>query len=635
MADVAYAAPVPAPPTKRSAVPGIALALGLGLAAFAAAVPLSSHLYVFRGWLAADAAEQVIVPILVGLYWSRRRAGSRFGPMLVAYGLLAVGVALQSAASEVPHTVGVLWNGLFFVATVAVILAFPSGRLLRTVDRAIVTAAGVLVVLFEVPYALFSYRLDGANPLASCRPAACPDNAFFVGPHPQLTAFLVPTMNYAAAALSFAVAAVVAHRFVRASRPRRRSLAFGDAAGFVFLVVFAADRLALNAGFADGFSRWVLVAALGLLAWGFLGALLQAEIFAGRVLRETVERSLGHPTVAEVERSLRAVLDDPDARLGFRARWGGFVDVEGNDLELPLPGSDRRMQRIARAGGSPAVLVYDAELDDEPELLLAAGAALLGCENTLLEDEIENVMHSRARVFEAGHLERRRLERDLHDGVQQQLVALRIKLGLTRDLENENPKLRARLDDVRREIDETILAIRELARDIYPPLLADEGLAVALRAAAARSPQRVRVDCTFADAHPVSVRGAVYFCCVEALRNAAAHAGPDAVVELDIRDFDDEIWVTVRDDGCGFDPGETRERSGIAGMRDRLGALGGTLVVRSAPGMGTVVVGSIPTGQTTRGFSAADSARKTRVAATRRFTSVSSGSSSLEKIDPM
>jgi signal transduction histidine kinase len=633
MAQVAQTVPAAAPSVSASTARSVVLTAGLALAAVAAWIALTTGYHVHRGWLAFYWTDQVVSALLVGLYWWKRRPQSRFGPVLAGYGLLAALVALQGASGSVAYSLGVLWGGPLFVATVAVILAFPAGRLSRTADRVVVWTAVAVVAALEIPYLLMSPRIATSDPLANCA-ARCPDNALFVSAHPRVVAAIVGTMHLATAGIALAAAAVIAVRFVRASRPRRRSLAFGDAAGAVYLIAFSVYRLALQADLGAQRLRWVLVAALALLAWGFLAALIQAEVFAGRVLRETVARSLEHPTVAEAEAALREVLDDPQAKIGFRARWGGFVDVEGNDLQLPSPGSSRRMQPIARAG-APAVLVYDAGLEDEPELLLAAGAALLGCENALLEEEIGLARISSARVLEAGALERKRLERNLHDGVQQQLVALCIKLELARDLAAQNPDLRERLAELRAEIDHTVVGIRALAQQIYPPLLAEEGLGAALRAAANRYPVRVRVECKLHGPRPAGLDAAVYRCCIEALDNVAAHAGPEAAAMVAVVDYDDELRFTVMDDGCGFDPLSTPDGPGFASIRDRVAAFGGSMSVDSSPGRGTIVSGSIPARQAERGFSAADSARKTSVAVTRRLASSSSGSSSLEKIDPM
>jgi signal transduction histidine kinase len=618
------------------------LALALAGAAGTVWISLSADFHVYPGWLAVYRTDLILGPVVVGLYWWRRRPDTRFGRMLVAFGLLALGLALQSVREPAFYGIGVLWDAPFFLATLGVILAFPSGALRGRLDRAIVLAAAALIAATFIPARLLSEQISGAGPIAACR-GACPENPFFVGAHPRLSLELLRVLGYGIIAVALATAAVLVFRFVRGSAPQRRALGIGAAVGLAFTLAFAAYYAAVLAGAtgALGPLRWTLVAAQSLIAWGFLAALLRAEIFAGRVLEKTVAQSLAHPTIAEVEQSLRAALGDPLLRLGFCIPSGRLVDSRGRELEAPPPAAGRRLTAVARDGVTAAAIVHDVQLEDDPELLLAAGAAaLLMFENARLEAELGGAVHelrtSRARLVKAGDLERQRLERDLHDGVQQQLVALRIKVELACDLAGDDTVLRRRLGQLRAEIDEALGGARVLAREIFPSLLAAEGLAAALRAEAMRSPLRVRVECAATPPrYPIDLEAAVYYCCVEALQNAADHAGPGSDVVVRVVGSSDEIRFMVRDDGRGFDPLTTPEGSGFANIRDRLGAFGGTLTLDAGRGRGTLVRGRLPVAQVESSDASALSERKTSVAVTRRLTSDSSGRSSFEKIEPM
>ncbi|MBW0119560.1 sensor histidine kinase, partial [Pseudonocardia abyssalis] len=204
---------------------------------------------------------------------------------------------------------------------------------------------------------------------------------------------------------------------------------------------------------------------------------------------------------------------------------------------------------------------------------------------------------SRARLVSTADAERRRIERDLHDGAQQHLVAIAVGLRLVRDTAEEagNAADVELLDELDRGVRESISALRDLAHGIYPPLLRDAGLPDALRAAAARSPLAVQVRAADVGRHPEPVEAAVYFCCLEALQNAAKHA-PGSEVEIGIGRRDGQLVVEVADTGPGFPAGAAPTGAGLQNMADRLGAVGGSVRWVSAPGVGTTVTATVPVG---------------------------------------
>jgi signal transduction histidine kinase len=198
----------------------------------------------------------------------------------------------------------------------------------------------------------------------------------------------------------------------------------------------------------------------------------------------------------------------------------------------------------------------------------------------------------------AADAERRRLERDLHDGAQQHLMALAVKLRLVADaVTGEAADL---LEELQTDVRQTTAELRALAHGIYPPLLISGGLSEALPAAASRTGRPVTVDVAGVDRHPPDMEAAVYFCCVEAMQNAAKHAGATAAISLLAGVTDAMLWFEVRDDGAGFDAaccrpgGPASTGHGLDNMADRINARGGTLVVTSMPGAGTAVHGKIP-----------------------------------------
>jgi signal transduction histidine kinase len=190
--------------------------------------------------------------------------------------------------------------------------------------------------------------------------------------------------------------------------------------------------------------------------------------------------------------------------------------------------------------------------------------------------------------------ERRRLERNLHDGAQQQLVALSVKQRLVGELIGKDPeKATSMIAELQEEAAEALDTLRDLARGIYPQILADRGLPAALEAQIRRSPVPVDLRPDSIGRHPQEIEAAVYFCCLEALQNVSKYANASkALVRLAV----DEPWLTfgVEDDGTGFDPAQTKLGTGLQGMSDRLEALGGSLEIRSEPGRGTTIAGRLP-----------------------------------------
>jgi signal transduction histidine kinase len=202
----------------------------------------------------------------------------------------------------------------------------------------------------------------------------------------------------------------------------------------------------------------------------------------------------------------------------------------------------------------------------------------------------------RQRLIDAAETERRRIERNIHDGAQQQLVAISVKLGLVKGFVEGDPSTAiALLEDLQAEAKDALESLREMARGTYPPVLADQGLGPALELKARKSPMPVNVSADGVGRHPKEIETAVYFCCLEALQNTSKYArASHATVAL--RRVGRELAFTVIDDGTGFEPDTVRRGVGLRSMGERMEALRGALEVRSAPGAGTMIVGRIPLG---------------------------------------
>ena len=300
-----------------------------------------------------------------------------------------------------------------------------------------------------------------------------------------------------------------------------------------------------------------------------------------------------------------ALRSDVWLRIGERLRPAGTWPADSDELP-PVPLSNGSLDAIAgtdlaapvRHRGELLGAVSITKRPGEPvtpmeERLVADLAAQAGLvlSNVRL---IQELRASRQRLVSAQDEERRKLERNLHDGAQQQLVALAVKERLAEQLVERDPeRARAMLSEIRAETTDALDTLRDLARGIYPPVLADRGLAAALEAQGGRAPIPVRVRADGLERYPQEVEAAAYFCCLEALQNVAKYArATEAVVRLGAEDG--SLIFTVEDDGEGFDMTSTSTGTGIQGMTDRLEVLGGELEVTSRPHDGTTVTGRIP-----------------------------------------
>jgi signal transduction histidine kinase len=401
----------------------------------------------------------------------------------------------------------------------------------------------------------------------------------------------------------FALAALVllADRWRRASAPARRTLAPLLAAGAATAALVAYNRVVtrvLSAPVETSHTMLVVMAATRI----GVAVAIAISLVRGRRARTRVADvviSLDDRGVDGGSAAMRRALADPSLRL---LRWSPerqrHLDAEGREVELPGPGDRLAATVLKRDGAVLGALVHDAALREEPELLDAvAAAARLALHNERLADEVraqlDEVHASRQRIVMAGDAERRRLERDLHDGAQQRLIALALRL---RTLERRagtagNVTLADELEELAAELDAAMAGIRELARGIRPPVLNEEGLGAALVALADRLPVPVETDVRLAGRLPDLIEATGYFAAGEALANVLKHARAHHV-RLTAVEEDGEIMLTVEDDGRGG--AHAQRGSGLLGLADRLAAVGGSLTVLSPEGGGTKVVARIP-----------------------------------------
>jgi signal transduction histidine kinase len=271
------------------------------------------------------------------------------------------------------------------------------------------------------------------------------------------------------------------------------------------------------------------------------------------------------------------------------------VAVEGDALPS-FPGADKAVEVRHRGEllGALTVTSHASDPVDTDRLALMhdlAGHAGIVLRNVRL---IEELRASRQRLVAAQDEERRKLERNIHDGAQQQLVAMSVKARLAGSLVGKSPdRTASMLEEIQRDLTDALENLRDLARGIYPPLLADQGLAAAITAQARKSTVPVRVEADGAGRYPPEIEATVYFCVLEALQNVAKYAGATRT-SVELEAIDRQLRFSVTDDGRGFDAATVTPGSGLQGIADRLSAVGGELEVRSAPGRGTTVAGRVP-----------------------------------------
>lgn len=396
-----------------------------------------------------------------------------------------------------------------------------------------------------------------------------------------------------------------------------RTLAYGVLAAFVGVVyvgvVVGAGRLVGSASSNLALS----VLATGLIAVAFQPVREKVEHLANRlvygrratpyeVLSEFSTKmgstSLSGDLLREMARSLAEGTGAISARVWLEGPGGpqlaaAYPDESPDDsaaaseqvVDVVHRGEKLGSLALTKRQGEP---LSSEESDLVANLASQAGIVMRNLKlNAELLERLDELQASRKRVLAAQYKARRQLERDLHDGAQQQLVALKVKLSLAERIATED-KVKGFLSQLQRDADDTLQTLRDLARGIYPPLLAEKGLVVALTAQANKSPLDVTVEGEIGR-YGQEVEAAVYFCCLEALQNVAKYAGPCRVV-ISLASDHDSLTFEVRDDGAGFDSDKVARGSGLENMADRMDALGGTLTVTSTPGGGTVVRGRAP-----------------------------------------
>jgi signal transduction histidine kinase len=563
---------------------------GLALAAAAMAVVLegaSAH----RVLNAALAGIGLVLVWVVAVAVRLRYPDRPLGPMLFllagAYGVQT----LLSSPNPYLFTLARAARPGVEVILIWVMLAFPSGRLQDWRARLLAVASVLALAFLWLPGLMLSPNIPLVGPFVVCHPQ-CPRNVLFVADWPALSWALNTTFRVIGVLILIATGTLLFSRLRRATPLLRRAIA-------PVLVASIARTLAI-AGFLVTDSNWL---TMSLTFWAVplaiaLG-LLRGRLYTARALQTLVTGLRGRPGVHALRDVMARALGDDSLSIAYWVKDGKrWVDAEGQVITLPAPSNEsgRAVTLLRNAEDETvAALVHDTALLEEPMLVESVASSMqMALESHRLEAEIKA---SSARSASAVEAERHRIERDLHDGAQQRLIALRMKLSVTARLLDQDPRRAQMLvQEMGADVEAAMVELRALAHGIAPPGLVERGLAVALTEAAQRAAMPTRTRIEEVGRCAPDIESAVYFCCLEALQNAAKHAGPDANAQLSLDRMGERLRFCIEDDGVAQTGTPAyADGQGLTNMRERIEAVGGQLEIQALAGRGFRVAGTVLT----------------------------------------
>jgi signal transduction histidine kinase len=582
------AAVLPLLPERHKAAPRPALLWAIGVAAVAACVVTAGLASVneelYQPALRVLLVWWITLPyIFAGIVAWRRRPDSLFGPLMILAGFATQLSILQWTTQPLLNTVGQLCDLLVAAVWLHLFLAYPSGRLAGRAERIVV----IIGYLAAVGLQIVILMLGGFNDL----------HVLTVFKRQTAAEVIQNVQLLTLSAVAIVGVALLWWRWRSLPKWQRRRPAQILINCFSLTLVMLAALLTAGTFQLPGFEiiRLATFTAAGLAPLAFLAGLLDARLAKAGVGELLVQlRTDPTPDLREL---LAEALRDPTLSLIYwLPQYGSWADQDGNPRSLPASDSGRRVTFVKQNGEQIAALIYDAALGEEPELVEAVSAAAgIALENGRLEAELrarlQELQGSRSRVVEAQQNERRRLERNLHDGAQQRLVALALELGLLAEKANDDPASQERLKRARSEVAESLDELRHIARGLHPAVVSGHGLDVALESLAATTPLEVHLKTDGLPRLPEQLEVAAYYVVSESLTNAAKHAQADTVT-VEVGVTTDTLIVEIVDDGIG---GADSERgTGLRGLADRIEALNGRLRVWSSVGNGTRVRAEIP-----------------------------------------
>jgi signal transduction histidine kinase len=524
----------------------------------------------------------VLAYVLAGLVAWWRRPESRFGPLMVAVGFAMALSGLQWANDALPYTIGLVFDLVPAALFLHVFLAFPDGWLERRSERVLVGLAYAAAVGLQLAKTLLG--------------AGGPDNLLALVTSPAADT-LEKIQLIALSAILLAGVVLLFARRRSSGAPLRRWVALLVDSFSLGLVMLAALLLAAYFQWPSFETiRSIAFVVVGIAPLAFLIGLLSARLARSAVAELLVELH-ADPAPADLPQLFARALRDPSVRLAYwLPEFETWADLEGRRVVLPAEHSGRATTVIEPDGVRLAALMHDESLRDEPELLDAVSAAAgIALENGRLHAELrarlEEVRGSRERVIEAGQKERQRLERNLHDGAQQRLIALSLDLRMLEQRVGDDPDLRAQLDQARQEISLSLAELRDVAHGLHPAVVSGHGLEVALESLAAGAPVPVRLSVEVDGRLDEQVEVAAYYVVSESLTNIGKHAEARSAAVV-VERTNGQLVVEIVDDGVGG--ADSEAGTGIRGLADRVEALDGRLRVWTPRGGGTRVRAEMP-----------------------------------------
>jgi signal transduction histidine kinase len=531
-----------------------------------------------------------------GLFAWSRRPDNRVGMLMAATGFAWLLAGLGISDIPLLFSLGSAFGSLYFATAIHMLLSAPNGQLETRSERRTV-AAGYLLTAVVVP-ALYLF-VDPARDL-ECRD--CPENVLQLADNQTLVDVVSLTVNALGLVLVALTLVNLVQRWRRASAPERRLYAPMYGSGIVLMFTLIVSLVVQSASKGGETHIAVVIISLvplAVLPYLYLATFVRARMFQTGAVGELIARLGEAPRPGGLREALAEALGDPSLELVYwLPREGHFVDAQGRHFEVP-EGERRAVTKVEREGECIAAIVHDPTLRDARDHVRAVGAAAaLALKNEGLDAELRakvgELRASRERMLRIGLEERRRLERDLHDGAQQRLVSMALNMRMARSkLRDEPATAEQLLDSAGDELDAALEELRELARGIHPAVLSDRGLDTALETLARRAPVPVELSPLPEERLPEAVELAAYYVVSEALTNVAKYAdasGATVGVERD----NGRLVVRVSDDGVGgADP---EQGTGLRGLEDRLAVIEGRLEVDSEPGNGTTITARIPCG---------------------------------------
>ncbi len=518
--------------------------------------------------------------VACGLVAWRHRPDNRSGLLMTATGFaLFASPLLAQVDAPFAQTVGLLLPDLWVLFFVPLVLTLLTGGRMRTAMDRVLVAVVLLDLLVLAPLWLMYAPQEG--------------NLLLIVDDPRVAGVINTVQLMLFVAVPIGTALVLGARWRAASTPGRRALLPGVAGAACLLLFAVLLIIQLTVGVKWPPLFWLATCSLITVPVAFLAGLLRSRLARAGVA--DLFRDLRSIGPVELQAALGRVLGDPRLLLAF-PDGDGLVDAAGRRVTLPGPEAGHAITPVERDGERVAVLIYDKSLEDDPELVEAIGvAAGVALENRKLHAEVTarlaELQASRERIVTAADAERRRIERNLHDGAQQRLVTLALQLSLIRREIHRDPKEAEELiSSASEELARSLAELRELARGIHPAAL-EHGLDVALEALAQRAAVPTSVVVDDGPRPPQPVEFAAYLVASEALANIAKHAQASTAT-IRLRRTGLDVEVTITDDGVGG--ADLGRGTGLQGLTDRVEALGGRLDVRTPAEGGTVVTATLP-----------------------------------------